>query len=84
MSSNTGHYNIKKTVAFDLTPTVIEEPSDISDLLQEYRISDYTSIKILLRKLERLQQEILLNPILSSEHRETIVQRNLNCLQSEK
>jgi len=71
--------NIKGThVHFNLTPTIIYKPKDLTDDLREYRKDIYQQKKVDAARLERL-----LSPILTHEHRQKI-QRRLNASESIK
>ncbi len=60
--------NIKcKSVQFNLSPFIINEPEDIAQDLQEARKSDFMQ-----RKADAARFERLLSPIFSLEHRTKI------------
>ena len=61
---------IKKSVCFNLTPTVIYDPLDLTDELQQYRRNDD-----LQRKADKARIERILSPILILEHRDKICKR---------
>ena len=56
-----------KYVHFNLTPTIIYEPNDLAQDLQQYRTNNFMQ-----RKADAARFERLLSPILSSEHRTKI------------
>jgi hypothetical protein len=59
-----------KYVHFNLTPTIIYEPNDLAQDLQQYRTNNFMQ-----RKADAARFERLLSPILSSEHRTKIWQK---------
>ena len=61
---------IEKSVCFNLTPTVIYDPLDLTDELQQYRRNDD-----LQRKADKARIERILSPILTLEHRDKISKR---------
>lgn len=58
---------------FHLTPIIIYEPPELSELLRNGRISDYPW-----RIFQKLRMEHMLSPIFTEEHRQKIILRNQN------
>jgi hypothetical protein len=66
----------KKEVHFNLEPTIIYDPTDMTEDLQAYRKDNY-----LQKKADAARYEKILSPILSLNHRKkiwNILQQNIN------